>query len=197
MKIVVYGHTGMVGSRVAAELEQRGHSVQGASRATGADIRDPASVMQTLADAEAVVSAVSARSGDYTLVDVAHAITTGAREAGVKRVVVVGGAGSLETGSGARVVDSPDFPDEWKPEALQQSDALEVYRGVDDLEWTYVSPAAAIQPGTRTGAYRTGGDQLLIDGEGNSQISAEDYAVAIADLLERGDHARERITVAW
>jgi hypothetical protein len=187
----------MVGSRIAAELESRGHVVNGASRSNGADICDPDSVSKTVAGAEAVVSAVSARSGDYTLMDVARSITTGTRAGGVKRLVIVGGAGSLETAPGVRVVDSPDFPDDWKPEALQQGDALDVYRGIDDLDWTYVSPAALIQPGERTGSYRTGGDQLLVDDKGNSQISAEDYAVAIADLLERANHQRERITVAW
>jgi hypothetical protein len=187
----------MVGSRIAAELETRGHVVNGASRSNGSDICDPDSVKETVAGAEAVISAVSARSGTYTLIEVAHSITAGARAAGVKRLIIVGGAGSLETAPGVRVVDSPDFPDDWKPEALQQGDALSVYRGIDDLDWTYVSPAAVIQPGERTGSYRTGGDQLLADDHGNSQISAEDYAVAIADLLERGDHPRERITVAW
>jgi len=109
----------------------------------------------------------------------------------------VGGAGSLEVAPGVRLVDTPDFPEDWKPEALQHADALEVYRGIEDLDWTFVSPAAFIHPGERTGRYRLGGDQLLVDENGNSEISAEDYAIAIADLLEQDEHKQERVTAAW
>jgi putative NADH-flavin reductase len=186
MNIVLFGPSGMIGSRIAAELERRNHVVSGASRATGADITSPDSV-----------AAISARGVDYTLVDVARSLIEGARQAGVRRVVIVGGAGSLEVAPGARLVDTPDFPAEYKPEALQHANALEVYRAVDDLDWTYVSPAAFIHPGERTGHYRRGGDQLLTDENGNSEISAEDYAIAIADVLEQGGHERERITAAW
>ena len=94
-------------------------------------------------------------------------------------------------------MDSPNFPEEWRPEAIAQSEALDYYRSVEDLDWTFVSPAAFIHPGERTGHYRLGGDQLLIDDNGNSEVSAEDYAIAIADLLEQGGHERERVTVAW
>jgi uncharacterized protein len=98
---------------------------------------------------------------------------------------------------GKRQLDTPDFPDESKPGAIAQSEALDYYRGVADLDWTFVSPAALIHPGERTGRYRLGGDQLLVDDNGNSEVSAEDYAIAIADLLEQGGHERERTTVAW
>ena len=94
-------------------------------------------------------------------------------------------------------MDTPGFPEEWKPEALAQSAALDYYRGVEDLDCTFVSPAAFIHPGERTGHYRLGGDRLLVDDNGNSEISAEDYAIAIADLLEQGGHEREQLTVAW
>jgi putative NADH-flavin reductase len=197
MNVVVFGATGMVGSRVLAELEQRGHTVTGATRATGADVTDPRSVAAVAAGADAVVSAISARGGDYTLADVAAALVAGLREAEVRRLVVVGGAGSLEVAPGKRLVDTPDFHEEWKPEALAQADALDYYRGIEDLDWTYVSPAAVIQPGRRTGSYRTSGDALLVDGEGHSEISAEDYAIAIADLLEQDSAHRERVSVAW
>jgi hypothetical protein len=196
MNIVVFGATGMIGTRIAAELEQRGHAVTAATRATGTDVTDPHSVA-SVAGADAVVSAVSARGVSYTLADVAQALVEGLRGAGVRRLVIVGGAGSLEVAPGNRLVDGPDFPEEWKPEAIDQSDALDHYRGVEDLDWTYVSPAAFIHPGERTGGYRLGGGRLLVDDNGNSEISAEDYAIAIADLLEQGGHLRERITVAW
>jgi putative NADH-flavin reductase len=197
MKIVVFGPTGMIGSRIATELERRGHEVVATSRATGTDVTDPASVATVASGADAVVSAVSARSGGYTLVDVARSLVDGVRRARVRRLLIAGGAGSLEVSPGVRLVDTPEFHEEWKPEALDQAAALEVFRSVDDLDWTYVSPAALIHPGERTGRYRLDGDRLLIDEQGNSEISAEDYAIGIADLLEQGSHPRERITVGW
>jgi putative NADH-flavin reductase len=197
MKIVLFGHTGMIGSRITTELERRGHEVTGASRSTGVDITDPGAVAEAARGADAVVSAISARSGDYSLADVARSLAEGLRRAGVARAVIVGGAGSLEVKPGLRLVDTPDFHEEWKPEALEQADALEAYRAIDDLDWTYVSPAAYIHPGDRTGSYRQGGDELVVGEDGNSEISAEDYAIAIADLLEQGGHTRERVSVGW
>lgn len=197
MKVVLFGPGGMIGSRIGAELEQRGHDLTGASRSTGADITDPAVVARVAAGADAIVNAVSARGVGYTLADVARSLADGARQAGVRRVVIVGGAGSLEVAPGIRLVDTPNFPARAKPEALQHADALDAYRALDELDWTFVSPAAFIHPGERTGRYRVGGDQLLVDANGNSEVSAEDYAIAIADLLEQGGHERERITVAW
>lgn len=197
MKIVLFGSTGTIGSRIARELEQRGHEVVGATRTLGVDATDPAAVAAAAAGADAVVSAVSARDGGYTLVDVANSLVEGLRGAGVRRLVVVGGAGSLEVAPGVRLLDTPEFNEEWKPEALQGAASLDVYRGVDDLDWTFVSPAAYIHPGERTGSYRMDGDELVVDENGNSEISAEDYAIAIADLLEQGAHARERVGVAW
>jgi uncharacterized protein len=197
MKIVVFGSTGMIGSRIATELGQRGHEVIGASRATGADITDPASVAAAVSGADAVVSAVAARGVDYTLTDVARSSVEGLRRAGVTRLVIVGGAATLEVAPGLRLLDTPDFPDEFKAEAGQGADALAFFLSITDLDWTYASPAAFIHPGERTGRYRLGGDQLLVDAHGNSEISAEDYAIAIADLLEQGAHPRSRVAVAW
>jgi putative NADH-flavin reductase len=197
MKIIVFGSTGMIGSRIATELEQRGHEVIGASRGTGTDITDRDSVAAAATGADAVVSAISARGVDYTLTDVARSAVDGLRRADVKRLLIVGGAGSLEAAPGTRLMDTPDFPDEFKAEAGQGADALAFFRGISDLDWTYVSPAAYIHPGERTGRYRLGGDELLVDENGNSEISAEDYAIAIADLLEQGAHQRGRVGVGW
>lgn len=183
----------MIGSRIADELRRRGHEVVPASRSTGTDSTDPAAVAAAVAGADAVVSAISAREGTYSLADVARSLTDGLRRAGVERLVVVGGAASLEVGPGVRLLDTPEFPDAYRAEARQGADALDVYRGVDDLDWTFVSPAPEIAPGERSGRYRLGGDQLL---ECAGEISAEDYAVAIADLVESGEHARERVGVA-
>jgi putative NADH-flavin reductase len=197
MRIILLGAGGMIGSRIASELEERGHDVVVASRSSGVDATDPAAVAAASAGADAIVLAVSAREGTYTLMDVAQSLIEGAARAGVQRLIVVGGAGSLEVAPGVRLVDTPEFPDEFRAEALEGAESLEIYRRSDGLEWTYVSPAAYIHPGERTGRYRLGGDQLLVAENGTSEISAEDYAIAIADLLEGGDHSRERVSVAW
>jgi putative NADH-flavin reductase len=197
MRIVVFGPSGMIGSRIVSELGSRGHEVVGASRAAGTDITDPAAVAGAASGADVVVCAVSARGVDYTLPDVARSLVEGIRDAGVPRLLIVGGAGSLEVAPGERLIDTPDFPEEYKPEAAQAAAALDWLRSVTDCDWTYVSPAAFIHPGERTGHYRLGGDQLLVDEHGTSEISAEDYAIAIADLAEQGGHARERVSAAW
>jgi putative NADH-flavin reductase len=197
MTVVVFGPTGMIGSCVVAELERRGRTVIGASRSSGVDITSPEAVAGAVAGADVVVCAISARGAHYTLADVTGSLIDGLRTAGVRRVLIVGGAGSLLVQGGGRLVDTPDFPDVYKDEANQGADSLDLWRAVDDLEWTYVSPAAFIHPAQRTGAYRLGGDQLLVDDAGASEISAEDYAIAIADLVDSGEHVRERVNVAW
>ena len=197
MKVVVFGAAGTIGSRITDELESRGHDVVAAGRSNGVDVTKPESVAAAAADADAVVSAVKVRDDSYTLADVARSLVDGLRRTDVRRLVIVGGAGSLEAAPGVRVVDTPEFKEEWKPEALDHADALAFFRTVDDVDWTFVSPAAYIHPGERTGSYRVGGDQLLVDENGNSEVSAEDYAIAIADVLEQASHPRERITVAW
>jgi putative NADH-flavin reductase len=197
MKVVLFGAIGMVGSRIAEELTRRSHETVAASRASGDDATDPERVAALARDADAVISAVAARDGDYTNADVARSLLDGVRRVGGRRLIVVGGAGSLEVSPGQRLVDTPDFHQAWKPEALAQADALDVYRVASDVDWTYVSPAAVIAPGARKGRYRTGGDHLLVDAAGRSQISAEDFAIAVVDLLENGGHLRERVTFAY
>jgi putative NADH-flavin reductase len=108
----------------------------------------------------------------------------------------VGGGGSLEVAPGLQLVDTPEFPDAWKLVALAARDALGRYRQAD-LDWTYFSPPAVIEPGTRTGHYRVGTDQLMTDAHGRSRISAEDFAAAMIDELEQAKHLRRRITVAY
>jgi putative NADH-flavin reductase len=117
----------------------------------------------------------------------------------VRRVLVVGGAGSLQVAPGLDLVDAPGFPEAWKGVALAHRDALKVWRGPQaaELEWTYVSPAALIEPGERRGSYRTGTDRLVADEQGNSHISAEDFAIALVDEIEQGNHVRARFTAAY
>ena len=215
MKIVLFGATGHVGQRIVQEALSRGHEVVGVvrdpSRSQAPDARvqlvqgdatDAASVSAVARGADAVVSAVSPRPGTTgnapSLSDVAHALIAGIREAGVKRLIVVGGAGSLEVAPGVALLDTPGFPDAYKAESEEGRESLHVYRAEGEgLDWTFLSPAVVIQPGERTGKYRTTVDQLLADEQGNSVISYEDYAVALLDEIERPQHAGRRFGVAY
>ncbi len=147
------------------------------------------------------MSALGPRHGadddEAIIVGAARGLIDGARGAGVRRIIVVGGAGSLEIAPGVRLVDTPDFPAAWKSNALAAAAALDVFRGVTDLDWTYVSPAAVIEPGERTGHYRAGGDQLVTDGGGSSRITYADFAIALSDELEQGNALRRRMTAAY
>jgi len=122
----------------------------------------------------------------------------GLRDAGVKRVLYVGGASSLEVAPGKALADLPDFPEIYREEAREGREALDIWRNeAKALDWTYLSPAAEIAPGNRTGKYRTTDDKLLVDDKGKSFITFEDYAVAVLDELERPQHVGKRFGVAY
>jgi putative NADH-flavin reductase len=216
MKIVLFGATGNIGQRIAAEALRRGHEVVGVVRDPArvqspdprvtlvkGDATDAASAAQVAKGADVIVSAISPRPNPRglpapSLAAAARALLTGARKANVKRVVVVGGAGSLEVAPGKRLMDAPGFPDAYKAEAKEGADSLDVYRSEGSgIDWTFLSPAAEIHPGERTGNYRTTGDRFLADDEGKSTISYEDYAVALMDEIERPKHAGKRFGVAY
>ena len=116
------------------------------------------------------------------------------KKAGIKKVLWVGGAGGLEVKPGVRVIDSPDMPLWVKPGSLATINALDQLRKEPELEWSYLSPSAELKPGQRTGKFRIGIDQLLVDTTGQSKISTQDYAVAMIDELERPTHVRQRFT---
>ncbi|SCK63533.1 MULTISPECIES: NAD(P)H-binding protein [unclassified Streptomyces] len=168
---------------------------------TAGDVTDAAAVTDLAASQGAVLSAVCPRIGQEndraTILGAARALIDGLRRAGVTRLVAIGGAGILRTPTGGRIMDDPDFPALWKANAEAQSEALDLYRGVHDLDWTYVSPASVIGAGERTEAYRSVGDPLLTDDDGNSRISYADYAIALADMIESGTAIRRRVTVAY
>ncbi|MHB9857255.1 NAD(P)-dependent oxidoreductase [Streptomyces sp. YIM S03343] len=207
MRILLFGATGMIGSRIAAEAGERGHEVTGVTRSgkdgtLAADASDADTVARLAAGHDAVVLAVSPPRGGIeateSLLEVGRGVLDGVRKAGVRRLVVVGGAGILEVSPGVRVVDTPGFPEDALPPVRAQVALFELVRdNADDLEWTYLSPPAVITPGERTGAYRTGDHQLLSDGEGNSHISTEDYAVALVDELEQGELTSRLVHVAY
>jgi putative NADH-flavin reductase len=213
MHIVLFGASGTIGQRIAREALARGHQVTGvvrhpASLAAGregmtvkqGEVTDPGSVSRVARGMDAIVSAVGPSGGQsFTMLpDAARALIEGTRQAGVKRLVAVGGAGSLKVPEGGRVMDRASFPTAWKPYAEAHAEALEVYRRDGaGLDWTYMSPADLIEPGERTGHYRTGGDELVVDAEGQSRVSTEDFAVALVDELEHPAHVRRRFTVGY
>jgi putative NADH-flavin reductase len=211
LKIALFGATGMIGSRIAAEAARRGHQVTALARnparvpadvanltAAQADLLDAASVGAAVRGHDVVASAYAPPQDDLaTLSKATHALVEGVRAARLKRLVVVGGAGSLEVAPGKQLVDTDGFPDAYKPIALAHRDAFDYYRGIADLDWTFFAPAALIAPGERTGTFRTGASTLLADAEGSSRISAEDYAIAFVDELEQGRFVRQIATVAY
>jgi putative NADH-flavin reductase len=196
MKIAVYGATGMVGREVVAEATMRGHEVRGFSRSgapdvTAADLTDTATFVKVAADHDAVVVAVSPdrTGGSHEPIVAAFADIVAAVPA--SRLFVVGGAGSLEI-DGVALVDDPDFPAAYLPEARTMTQVLAMLRTDGGaLDWTLISPAPTIAPGERTATYR-----VALDSPAGDSISSQDFAVAILDELEKPAHQRERFTVA-
>jgi hypothetical protein len=203
MKIALIGATGNVGSRVAAEALSRGHQVTGISRhpeklaakpgliAARGDTAEPDALAKVLAGHDAIVSSTRFQGSD------ARGLVSAVKKSGVKRLLVVGGAGSLEVAPGLALVDSPGFPDAYKPEASAGRDFLAVLRAENELDWTFLSPSALFGPGERTGKFRLGGDLLLVGADGKSRVSMEDYAIALVDELESPKRSRRRFTVGY
>jgi putative NADH-flavin reductase len=119
------------------------------------------------------------------------------KKSGVKRLLVVGGAGSLYVAPGVQLVDTPSFPAEWKQGALAARDALNLIRAETTLDWTFLSPPVFLEPGARTGGFRIGGDEVLMAGDKPAGITVADLAVAIVDEIETPRHVRSRFTVGY
>lgn len=213
MKIALIGATGFVGSALLKELLARGHSVRALLRDPAklapqpglelhqADATEAEAVAAAVQGVDAVLSAYNPGWGHPALFDEflrgSAAITAGVKQAGVARLLVVGGAGSLYVAPGVQLVDAPQFPAEWKAGALAAREALNRLRTEKELDWAFVSPPIQLEPGERSGQYRLGGEELLSDAQGQSRISVADLAVALVDELEAPRHHRERFTVAY
>jgi uncharacterized protein len=207
MKIALIGATGYTGSRILSEALSRGHEVSALVRdaskvtanprlaARAIDVARTDELAALIADHDVVVSAFNPGKDASGLG--AASIIRAAKIAKVLRLLVVGGAGSLEIAPGKRVVDQPDFPAQWKDGALKTAAFLNALKAELELNWTFLSPPANLVPGQRTGKYRVGADRLLADASGDSRISTEDLAVAMLDEIERPQHNRKRFTVAY
>jgi putative NADH-flavin reductase len=202
MKVALIGATGMIGSRLLAELNRRGHEVTAIVRhpekvpalpkvtAKKGDVFEEKGLAELLKGHDAAISSVHYLDSDP------KKLLGAIKASGVPRYLVVGGAGSLEVAPGVKLIDTPQFPAQYKAEAQAGGDFLDLLRKETALDWTFLSPSALIAPGERTGKFRLGGDQLLTHDKG-SNISAEDYSIAMVDELEKHAHSRKRFTVGY
>ncbi|MGO1544223.1 MAG: NAD(P)-dependent oxidoreductase [Gulosibacter sp.] len=212
-RITVVGGSGYAGSNIVKEAASRGHQVTAISRNLpqskvsgvtyiAGDILERSIINQAVSGSDVVVSALSPREDMAgKVVDVVRDLANAAKDAGV-RLGVVGGAGSLLVSpDGPKLLDTPDFPEEFKTEPAEMGRVLDNLHTADEtLDWFFLSPAGgfgAFAPGERTGEYRLGGDVLLTDEEGNSNLSGEDLGVVIVDEIETPAHRRQRFTAAY
>lgn len=208
MQVVVYGATGKAGGRIVTELLARGHQVTGVSRhpanlpepvkSQQDDLTDVDRIAKIIGGADAVVSAYAPPVNDTDQVlGVTEREIAAVKKAGnSQRLIVVGGAASLEVAPGVTLLASGRLPAAWVPIATSHAKALEMLRR-SDINWTYFSPAALFLPGERTGRFRLGTEQLIADEKGESRISLEDYAIALVDELEKPAHERARFTIGY
>lgn len=201
--IAIIGATGRAGSQLLEEALRRGHSVTAIARhasklgqragvrTVDVDVSDAAALEQAVAGHEVVLSAAH-----FATIEAA-AILGPVKRAGVKRLLVVGGAGSLLLPDGSRVIDSPGFPAEYKAEASAGAAYLEALRQESTLDWSFLSPSAEFVEGPRTGGFRLGQEHLLVSAEGRSWITFADFAIAMLDEVEKPAHSRQRFTVGY
>ncbi|MNV12129.1 NmrA-like family protein [compost metagenome] len=202
-KIAIIGATGRAGSQLLEEALRRGHSVTAIARDTS-KIDPREGVASKAVDALDAAALQAAIAGHDVVISAAHFATLPAsavvgpvKKAGVKRLLVVGGAGSLLLPDGARVIDSEGFPEAYKAEASAGAEFLANLREERDLDWTFLSPSAEFVEGERTGKFRIGQDDLLVSSEGRSWITFADYAIAMLDEVEAPKHSRQRFTVGY
>ncbi|WP_339515708.1 NAD(P)-dependent oxidoreductase [Pseudomonas sp. RL_15y_Pfl2_60] len=213
MKIALIGATGFVGAGVLSEALSRGHEVTGIVRspeklpnnplltARKGDAYDANDIAQAVAGHDAVVHAFNPGWGEANIrqlfIQGSQAIYAGTKQAGVKRLLVVGGAGSLYVAPGVQLIDTPEFPAAYKEGAEGARQVLHLLQDKVDLDWSFISPPALLEPGERSGKFRIGTDQLLMSGQTPANISVADLAVAIIDELEAPAHIHQRFTVGY
>lgn len=213
MKIALIGATGYVGAPLLQEALNRGHQVTALVRhpeklsahphlsAVQADVHNVSALAEQLRGHDIVISAFNPGWGMADIrqqfIAGSRAIIAASKQAGVKRLLVVGGAGSLYVAPGVQLIDTPDFPDEYKEGAEGARQALDILRSEQALEWTFISPAALLVPGPRTGKFRLGNDELLMNGTEPGSISVADLAVALIDEAQQPQHVRQRFTLAY
>jgi putative NADH-flavin reductase len=218
MNIAIIGATGRIGQRILNEAVSRGHNVtaftsdpskipaqKGKVTWKTADALNPDSVSEAMKGQDVLISSYGPSMADPKQIPVtAKNIAAAAKSllaAGEKnpavRILVVGGAGSLEVAPGKTVIDAGMIPPEWLPIPVAHKEALDIFRANQTVNWTFFSPAAMINPGERTGKFRIGGDQLIVGENGKSEISMEDYAIAMLDEVENPKHIRQRFTIGY
>ena len=214
MKLALIGATGFVGKAVLAEALTRGYNVTAIARnpqtievnsdkltTVAVDIFDTDKLAAALEGHDAVVSSFNAGWGNPNLYNDfltgSELIQQAVKQSGVKRLLVIGGAGSLYAAPGLQLVDTPQFPAEWKAGATAARDYLDVLKKEEDLDWTFLSPAINLHPGERTGKFRLGTDEPVFDEAGHADISVEDMAVAILDELENNQFVKRRFTLGY
>jgi len=217
MKVALIGASGFVGSHILHELLDRGHQVTAIVRhpekvsarhsnlvVKKGDVYSEKDLAELLKGQEAVISAFNPGWTNPNIYEDflagSKAIQQGVKAAGVKRFIVIGGAGSLEIAPGVQLIDTPQFPAEYKPGASGARDYLNIIKQEKDLDWTFISPAIEMNhstAGVRRGTYRTALDNPVFDENGRSILSVEDLAVATVDELEQSKHIRQRFTAAY
>lgn len=213
MKIALIGASGFIGKAILDEALNRGHDVLAIVRnpervktqphllVTRADVLDNEQLAGLFEGMDAVIAAYNgAKGGEVmdTTIKATHSIIRAMKQASVQRLLFVGGAGSLQIPEKEiDLVDTDEFPEAWKEGALATRESLRILRREKDLNWTFLSPSAHIEPGPRTGRFRLGSDELLLDEKGERRISTADYAMAMIDELEKPSHMRSRFTVGY
>ena len=217
MKIALIGATGFVGKTILNELLSRGQEVTALVRAPSklniedeklhvvqVDVLNTNSFVKAIQGFDLVISSYNAGWTNPNLYDDflkgSKAIQEGVKRAGVKRLLVIGGAGSLYAAEGLQIVDTPEFPSEWKPGSKAARDYLNILKEEKELDWTVISPAPEMHQGLpreRTGSYRLGTDYPVADQNGRSWITVDDLAVAIVDEALHPKHIKQRFTVGY
>lgn len=212
MKIALVGATGNIGREITRQALARGHQVTAiVRRETGlpaeldgarlavAALDDTDALAALVAGHDVLASAYGPRPDDApaTMIAVSAGLVRAARQAGVPRFIMIGGAGSLEVAPGVQLVDTAGFPEIYKPVALAARETLRQLQQVDDLDWTFYSPAAEIGPGPQCGGFRTQAKAFLTDAQGHSRISYADYADAFVSEIETPQYLRQIATVAY